>query len=234
MDGGENLSAIESVEIPETNEIDVSGSEGYTIDEGYADCESGNTASLESAETPYEDPEDYDDCSLEKSESDVDSEAEPMGEIEGFDDCKQIDKQIEGPDDIKQWLGDINPKYDPLDGESPYNNNCGSCAYAVEQRLNGDTDVVAAKENIGYNSEMEEKTGLKIVEMSPAAIQEHLVAEGPGAHGIVGVDWKDADYGHWFNAYYDGKKIYTIDGQSGKIYDWPHDYIDISAWCALI
>ena len=36
------------------------------------------------------------------------------------------------------------------------------------------------------------------------------------------------------NVYYDGKNIHTVDGQTGKIYEWPHDYHNISAWCALV
>ena len=34
--------------------------------------------------------------------------------------------------------------------------------------------------------------------------------------------------------YYDGKEVHTVDGQSGKIYEWPHDYGNVSAWCAMI
>ena len=62
---------------------------------------------------------------------------------------------------------------------------------------------------------------------------------GPGSHLIVGINryptpWGSPRAGHWFNAYYDGEKIYTLDGQSGDVLDWPYDYGDISEWCALI
>ena len=64
--------------------------------------------------------------------------------------------------------------------------------------------------------------------------------QGHGARIIhVGINRKRTPLGkpqagHWFNAYYDGQNIYTIDGQSGEILDWPYDYGDISEWCAMV
>jgi hypothetical protein len=42
-------------------------------------------------------------------------------------------------EDVSDWINDINPNYDPFDWQSPFSNNCGSCAFAVEQRLDGNT-----------------------------------------------------------------------------------------------
>ena len=47
---------------------------------------------------------------------------------------------------ISDWIGDINPNFDPFDVESPYSTNCGSCAYAVYQRLEGVDDACATIE----------------------------------------------------------------------------------------
>ena len=85
---------------------------------------------------------------------------------------------------------------------------------------------------------MEQATGKKCVYMSVDKIAEHLRGMGAGSHLIVGINRRGPDgkpmTGHWFNAFYDGEKIYTIDGQSGEIMDWPHDYGHVSEWCALV
>ncbi len=138
-------------------------------------------------------------------------------------------QEVPDIEDIHEWLGDINPNYDPFDMSSVYNNNCGSCAYAVEQHLNGNTDIYASINNIGTPKEMNELTGLEQVAMSPEEIQDYLVSQGAGSHGIVGID-RDEGPGHWFNAYYDGEKVVAIDGQTGEIRDWPPDYGDVINW----
>jgi len=132
-------------------------------------------------------------------------------------------------DDVSGWLSDINPNYDAFDPESPYCNNCGSCAYAVHQRLEGNPDICATENNIGYNSEMEALTGMEQVSMSPSEIEQRLLAEGDGAHAIIGID-RAQGAGHWFNAACLNGKVVAIDGQSGEIMDWPPDYGDVVNW----
>lgn len=132
-------------------------------------------------------------------------------------------------EDVSGWISDINPNYDPFDWQSPYANNCGSCAFAVEQRLEGNTDIAATGENIGSIEEMNKATGMEQVAMSPDEIRDYLISQGPGSHGIVGID-RVSGPGHWFNAYYDGKKVVAIDGQTGEINDWPPDYGDVTNW----
>ena len=132
-------------------------------------------------------------------------------------------------EDVSDWINDINPNYDPFDWQSPYSNNCGSCAFAVEQRLDGNTDISATSENIGTIEEMNKITGMEQVAMSPDEIKDYLVSQGPGSHGIVGID-RVSGPGHWFNAYYDGEKVVAIDGQTGEINDWPPDYGDVANW----
>ena len=75
--------------------------------------------------------------------------------------------------------------------------------------------------------------------MAPDKIEQILYREGAGSHLIVGINRRNPitgkpATGHWFNVYYDGKKVHTVDGQSGKIYEWPHDYGNVSEWCAMI
>lgn len=130
---------------------------------------------------------------------------------------------------IKSWIKDINPNFNEFDYESPYCNNCGSCAYAVYQRLEGITNMVATAENIEYNHEMEVLTGMKQVSMSPYEIECRLLSEGSGSHAIIGID-RNEGAGHWFNAVCIDNKIIAIDGQNGTISDWPPDYGDVINW----
>jgi Papain fold toxin 1, glutamine deamidase len=59
------------------------------------------------------------------------------------------------------------------------------------------------------------------VPATPAEIAQYLVNQGPGSHTVVGVDRAGGVAGHWFNAYYDGHKVYAIDARTGQILDWP-------------
>ena len=142
---------------------------------------------------------------------------------------------------ISSWIKDINPKYNspfyPI--QNPYRKNCGSCAFAIESRLNGDSSAVAVSKNIGKDYEMEQITGKICRYMTVHQIESVLKERGAGSHLIVGINRKPTpsgktQAGHWFNAFYDGNTIYVLEGQSGNIYNWPHDYVDISEWCAMV
>ena len=132
-------------------------------------------------------------------------------------------------ENVQEWIGDINPNFDPFDADSEYSNNCGSCSFDVFQRLEGDNDIVASANNIDTPSEMNEITGMEQVSMSPDEIEQHLISQGAGSHGIVGIDRAEGP-GHWFNAYYDGEKVMAIDGQTGETQPWPPDYGDVTNW----
>ena len=131
--------------------------------------------------------------------------------------------------DVSKWLGEINPNFDEFDPESPYCNNCGSCAYAVYQRLEGDSTSCASAENIGYNNEMNALTGMEQVSMSPQEIEQRLLNQGEGAHAIIGIDRAEGP-GHWFNAACLDGRVVAIDGQTGEITEWPPDYGDVVNW----
>lgn len=104
--------------------------------------------------------------------------------------------------------------------------------------MNGDTSATASLTNIGTDEGMEAVTGKKCVYMSVTDITEKLKSMGAGSHLIVGINRRLPDgkpiSGHWFNVFFDGQNIYTLEGQAGQILEWPHDYGYISEWCALV
>lgn len=151
--------------------------------------------------------------------------------------------QVQTIEKIAEWISTINPLYHdsgiPPWERNPYHHNCGACALNVEKCLSGGVPEQAGIINIGTDIAMEQASGKKCRYMSIQDIESILKQRGAGAHLIVGINRKNTPFGqrqagHWFNAYYDGQSIYTIDGQIGQILDWPHDYGDISEWCAMI
>ena len=168
---------------------------------------------------------------------DLNAEADSDSAVltEGFiDDEAGVDLNADSSNDsnkenIQEWLGEINPNFDPFDADSEYSNNCGSCSFAVFQRLEGDNEIVATANNIDTPAEMNEITGMEQVSMSPEEIQEYLISQGSGSHGIVGIDRAEGP-GHWFNAYYDGEKVVAIDGQTGETQPWPPNYGNVTNW----
>lgn len=169
---------------------------------------------------------------------DIEKPFEPAGGLEHIlqkeiDDAKLKLKEIRG------WIKEVNPQYNPFRYDA-YSVNCGSCALAVEQRLSGfNPKAVAIQENIAPKDHMMELvTGKKCEYMAPEAIEAKLREMGPGSHLLVGINRKGGLFspasGHWFNAFFDGEKIFTLDGQSGEVFDWPHDYGRVSEWCALV
>ena len=141
---------------------------------------------------------------------------------DGFDYQDVVGPQLpESITDIQQWLPEINHGrgMDPFDPARAV--NCGQCALAVDQRLTG--AVPDASAGLGTLSipEMEAATGLRQAPATPAEIEQYLVSQGPGAHTVIGVDRANGFAGHWFNAYYDGSRVYAVDGQTGQILGWP-------------
>lgn len=154
-----------------------------------------------------------------EEDADISNLVEKMPEIEVSDTSESV----------SDWIGEINPNYDEFDIDSPYSNNCGSCAYAVYQRLEGCDDACATADNIDFSSDMSNLTGMEQVSMSPEEIEARLLEEGDGAHAIIGIDRAEGP-GHWFNAACIDGKVVAIDGQTGEITDWPPDYGDVVNW----
>lgn len=138
-----------------------------------------------------------------------------------------LDKDAPSIGEVRSWLHEINPHYDPYDMR--YCMNCGSCALAVYQRLSGKMDAVAGPYSLTI-PEMEKATGKLQVPMSPVEIGDTLRAQGPGAFAVVGIDRAEGP-GHWFCAYCpDGEHVYALDGQSGEVRGWPPDYGKVNNW----
>ncbi len=200
--------------------------EGIISDSGKKDLQAGTEEGIQSdalddlLASDKEEHMDSDHGDLASDEESV--ESTPLEE--GSEHKKPIDAS-----ELQSWLGDINPNFDEFDPESPYCNNCGSCAFAVYQRLEGDTEICAGAENIGYNEEMEALTGMEQVSMDPSEIEKTLLEQGDGAHAIIGIDRAEGP-GHWFNAACIDGKVVAIDGQTGEIRDWPPDYGDVVNW----
>lgn len=136
------------------------------------------------------------------------------------------DSQIDG------WLGEINPNYNG-EFDDPYSNNCGKCSESVFKMFEGE---VASSAGTGtYDTpEMQDVTGVEQVSMSPSEIEAVLSAGGPGSHALIGVDWEGGG-GHWYNAYYDGKQVWAVDGQTGTRTPWPGvDAASVKNWDAGI
>lgn len=132
---------------------------------------------------------------------------------------------VQSVESIGKWLKEINPN--PQNDMKRYE-NCGKCAAAVFMRLNGNQSAFAG---IGTYSirQMNKLTGKTQTTMTPDQIRDFLIAQGPGSHAVVGVD-RASGAGHWFNAYYDGHQVYTIDGQDGSISGWPPNYEKVVHW----
>lgn len=133
---------------------------------------------------------------------------------------------VQSIESIKSWIGSINP--------NPNNDfrreiNCGKCAAAVEKRFNGDNTASAGFGTYSID-EMNSITGKTQTRMTPEKIKDYIISQGPGSHAVVGVDRGNNQPGHWFNIYYDGNKVYTIDGQVGTISDWPPNYGNVTVW----
>ena len=148
------------------------------------------------------------------------------------------------PDDLTPlsiWAKKINPNFHNRgQDQKKFQENCGACAFVMEQHLNGtDLTLTASVQNLGTDRDMEIATGKRCTYMEPDDIERFLMHQGAGAHLIAGINRRNPvtgrpAAGHWFNLYYDGKKVYTIDSQCGEIFEWPHDYGNVSGWCILI
>lgn len=131
--------------------------------------------------------------------------------------------------DIQSWVSDINPN---PNNDPRRHVNCGKCAAAVFERLNGSNSAVAGLGTYSI-SEMNTITGRTQTPMGPSDIENYLRTQGAGSHVVVGVDRANGA-GHWFNAFFDGHQVYTIEGQGGEINGWPPDYGNVVHWDASI
>lgn len=161
---------------------------------------------------------------------DVQPDAEDAQPDTGDVEATDVKEGVTDIHEVEQWLGDVNPKYDPYDSDPSYENNCGCCAYAVSRRLDGAEGIGAGPDNIGTDEGMAAITGHEIVETTKDEVELTLLEQGEGAHCIVGIN-RLFGPGHWFNAFCDGNQVYYVDGQCNEISEWPpKDLGIVTSW----
>jgi collagen type III alpha len=141
----------------------------------------------------------------------------PADYVPSPDPPPHVDRPHEHPE---SWSAGINPGRD-----SPgRDNNCGECSRAVDSTWSGHPTAAAAMSDPDAPGEpisrMTDWASAAPASASLSEVGHRLDTLGPGSSAIVGCDWKYGG-GHWFNAVNDGGSVKAIDGQSGKVENWP-------------
>jgi hypothetical protein len=136
-------------------------------------------------------------------------------------------------DEIDAALTGINPNFDWSDPSNGYATNCGHTSSNLNDFLTGSPMVEAPGGSTLDTPQMEGRTGNPQTPMTPDQIEASLRAMGPGSHCVVGIDRSTGD-GHWFNAYFDGDQVWTLDAQTGDRSPWPPHEPDATLWDASI
>lgn len=155
--------------------------------------------------------------------SDKDADAGKTDESTGVDQSELTIEQIDTA------LRDINPNYDVKNLENGFATNCGHTSSILNDVLNGRPTREAPGGSTLSMKQMAEATGRPQVPATPAQIEATLRAEGAGAHAVVGIDRAGMD-GHWFNVYFDGSKVWTLDAQTGARGGWPPHEPHATLW----
>jgi hypothetical protein len=134
--------------------------------------------------------------------------------------------------DIDAALAAINPNFDPFDPGNGYATNCGNTSAILNDFLNGNPSSEAPTGTL-TPAQMEARTGNPQTPMTPDQIADSLREMGAGSHCVVGIDRSTGD-GHWFNAYYDGTTVWSIDAQTGTRSPWPPNEPNATVWDASI
>jgi hypothetical protein len=134
--------------------------------------------------------------------------------------------------DIDAALAAINPNFDPFDPTNGYATNCGNTSSILNDFLNGNPSREAPTGTLTV-PEMEARTGNPQTPMTPDQIADSLRDMGAGSHCVVGIDRSTGD-GHWFNAYFDGTTVWSIDAQTGTRSPWPPNEPNATTWDASI
>ena len=136
-------------------------------------------------------------------------------------------------DEIDQALSAINPNFDPYDLSNGYATNCGHTSANLNDFLNGHPLAEAPGGSTLSLAEMQARTGTPQVPMTTDQIADTLRALGPGSHCVVGID-RTHGAGHWFNAYFDGTDVWSLDAQNHTRSPWPPFEPTASLWDASI
>ena len=122
---------------------------------------------------------------------------------------------------IRSWIRDVNPGYDAAPVGDPRRRNCTSASIAVFRHLSGTSNDPAGLEQL-YSHQVTEITDLPLVPTTLDQVEQALRDAGPGSHTIVAARF-DGRPSHAFNAYFDGRDVHGLDGQSGVDEFWPPD-----------
>lgn len=160
------------------------------------------------------------------------------------------------------WIKAVNPLYtDHLEEGSASMYNWGSCAVKVEENLlatetnanalyelsyEGTLPVIESAERIRELNSVEglqAALGREARFIKKDAILSKMQELGPGSHVVAGVTREPyipaldgildrPDY--WFNLYYDGEKLYTLDGHKGNIVEGLQQYKNEDQWMIFL
>ncbi|BBX39881.1 WXG100-like domain-containing protein [Mycobacterium simiae] len=134
-------------------------------------------------------------------------------------------------DDIREWIGDVNNDGDATVAPAgPRLANCAPATIVVHDQLSGIASFRRAyvggllgdrrQTHELTRDELAAATGLPFTESNPDEIADRLVGDGPGAHTVVAVKYRNGQQ-HSFNAFFDGTQVHALDGQHGTITHWP-------------
>src|SRR6202012_655720 len=128
-------------------------------------------------------------------------------------------------DDIQEWIDDVNHGGDPTAERGPERLvNCVPVVVSVFNRLSDIPGTVRAqpvpRAHQITDKHIEEATGLTLEPRHPDDIAQALRDAKEGVHTVVVVDYENGEQ-HGFNAYFDGKNVFALDGQDGTVEAWP-------------
>ncbi|RBY86108.1 toxin glutamine deamidase domain-containing protein [Blastococcus sp. TF02A-26] len=151
----------------------------------------------------------------------------------------------ERANDVRQWLGGINPNWTAIPAQDPaagpWRYNCGDCSRRFADAYQGlDVSPAWGDTRLGETAEMWQWAGAEPASTlsdddgsDPAeftrrawdALERSLADLPPGTVAIVGVDWSDGG-GHWFDAVRTEAGTWWVDAQTGEASPWPPGYGD--------
>lgn len=132
-------------------------------------------------------------------------------------------------DEIRERMAEINPNFDATDPANEFTQNCGDTSSILNDVLNGGPVRQAGTDTLTIE-QMRARTGFEQTSMTPTEIADALRRMGAGSHAVVGVDRAGGQDGHWFNVYFDGTDVWTLDAQTNEIGGFPPHEPDAIHW----
>ncbi|WP_044506242.1 hypothetical protein, partial [Mycobacterium simiae] len=124
-------------------------------------------------------------------------------------------------EDIQRWIGDVNNDGDPrVPPTGDRLLNCAPVTMVVFDRLSGTPSFGRAHLAQLTTDDLSGFTGLSWISDTPEGIHQRLTSAGGGAHTVVGIKYAKGQ-AHSFNVFFDGEKVYALDGQHRTVSAWP-------------